>query len=391
MKNKRIIQLVNSEPWAMSQEAFDSLLSFLEEDSELDSSLFHAQDLPVGGNEGRHDLYAFKDGIATINVFGPVVARGGGISNISALTTTEGIGKALRAAQENQEVKSIAMVFDTPGGSSTGSVELADEIFTSPKPVHGYVVGMCASLGYLWGSACKSLSAGPMAIVGSIGVVAAMPKTDEEAKKRQVVSSQTPHKRDDSRGSMQVLVDSMADVFIDRVAAYRGVSSATVKETFGKGGVFVAGKALELGMIDNVKSLGTEFKTVAGFQPPTMKEHEMPTYEEGFAAGLAQQKSAHEKQLKAALVCMEGNYADPLKAQAIRVLKGELSADVMECLLTMADVQASSDALAEADKDSKTHDFKAEAPKGEEPAAPKAMTEEDFLADAKATAERMVL
>jgi ClpP class serine protease len=73
------------------------------------------------------------------------------------------------------------------------------------------------------------------------------------------VSSQSPHKALDAsseEGSsrLQVMVDSLSEVFIAKVAANRGVAPETVMQDFGQGGVFVGQAAVTAGLADRVGS-----------------------------------------------------------------------------------------------------------------------------------------
>src|SRR5690606_15933700 len=83
-------------------------------------------------------------------------------------------------------------------------------------------------------------------------------RDDQRGVKRwEVVSSQSPNKRPDvntdkGRAGVQKIVDDLAEVFIRDVAKHRGVSSQTVIEKLGKGGVEVGKHAVKAGMADAV-------------------------------------------------------------------------------------------------------------------------------------------
>lgn len=114
------------------------------------------------------------------------------------------------------------------------------------------------------------MAAGKTVSVGSIGVVAVMKDgTERDAKAGirtyQIVSSQSPKKRpdmgsDEGKAQIQEYVDSLAQVFIDTVAANRSVEPETVQSKFGQGDILPASRALPLGMIDQI---GTEAEAIA--------------------------------------------------------------------------------------------------------------------------------
>jgi hypothetical protein len=117
----------------------------------------------------------------------------------------------------------------------------------------------------------------------------------------------------------------------------------------------------------------------------------MPTYEEGFAAGVNKQKSENDARTKAALMALDSRYSTSLKSHAFKVLKGETSAESLEMLIGALDVLAAEKALAEATLITKETEVKLEAPTSATvEASDKELTEEDFMAAAMATANRTV-
>lgn len=71
----------------------------------------------------------------------------------------------------------LAMHYNSPGGTVTGTQECADAISAfseSVAPVHAFTDSMCASAAYWMACAADSFTAAPTAIVGSIGVYCAL-------------------------------------------------------------------------------------------------------------------------------------------------------------------------------------------------------------------------
>ena len=60
------------------------------------------------------------------------------------------------------------------------------------------------------------------------------------------------------------MVDDIADVFIGRVASYRGVSAEHVLEHFGQGGILVGRNAVRAGLADDLGSLESIIAGLAG-------------------------------------------------------------------------------------------------------------------------------
>ena len=84
----------------------------------------------------------------------------------------ESYGRMIRAFDANPDIDAIVMDIDSPGGTVTGTEELAATIKAASKPVVAFVNGMAASAAYWIASSCRKIIAGTdTAIVGSIGVM----------------------------------------------------------------------------------------------------------------------------------------------------------------------------------------------------------------------------
>ena len=126
------------------------------------------------GNESKDDQDpTYPNGIATIGVYGPLVARTGNLQMCSRMTAYETIAQQFMAAINDPSCKSIVMDLDTPGGTVAGAFDLANLILANrgKKPVQAIVNHAAYSAGYLIASACDSISVGETGGVGSIGVL----------------------------------------------------------------------------------------------------------------------------------------------------------------------------------------------------------------------------
>ena len=172
----------------------------------------------------------------------------------------ENIAKDFQILLDNEEVKSIILDFDTPGGAITGVNELAEIIYNARgiKPIKAYVTGMACSAGYFLASACDEIIIDEMGQVGSIGVMRVVSKQNEKS----VIfkSSQSPMKNIEAdselgKAEYQAKVDYLASIFIDKVAKYRGITSDEVINRGNKGGVLVGAVAVTAGLADRLGSM----------------------------------------------------------------------------------------------------------------------------------------
>lgn len=172
----------------------------------------------------------------------------------------ENIAKDFQSLLDNEEVKSIILDFDTPGGAITGVNELAEIIYNARgiKPIKAYVTGMACSAGYFLASACDEIIIDEMGQVGSIGVMRVVSKQNDKS----VIfkSSQSPMKNIEAdselgKAEYQAKVDYLASIFIDKVAKYRGISADEVINRGNKGGVLVGAVAVTAGLADRLGSM----------------------------------------------------------------------------------------------------------------------------------------
>lgn len=177
-----------------------------------------------------------RDGTAVINLRGMLFRYRSIWTWLLGGTSVEQLSLDLRSAVDDPSVQRIVLAVNSPGGQIDGIHELANMIreADTTKPVTAYVDGLAASGAYWLASAARRIVADETAQLGSIGVLATVLDDRDAQQKRgvrqyEIVSSQSPLKRtdpatDEGRAQIQQMVDGMAQVFIDKVAQFRGVS-----------------------------------------------------------------------------------------------------------------------------------------------------------------------
>lgn len=272
----RAFGLAASVPWAIRPDALEVILRLAARDDITREDVAAAM---VGTPEalsarlGRplDNAHAVEmhGNVAVIPVNGPIFRYASLFSEISGATSAEMLARDLQAAVDDPSVQGILLEVDSPGGEVAGTAELAGMIRAASerKPVHAYIDDLGASAAYWLSAAAGHITASSTAIVGSIGVVSAMPDpTKTNSKDIEFVSSKSPKKRaniatEAGRAQVQAVVDAIADVFIADVARYRGVSPDTVEAEFGQGDVFVGQAAVAAGLVN---AIGTFEEALAG-------------------------------------------------------------------------------------------------------------------------------
>jgi len=226
-----------------------------------------------------------RDGVAIIEVLGPIVRRADFFTEVSGGASVESLARDFETALNDNKIKAIVLEMDSPGGEAGGINEFSQMVFDArgKKPIVAYVDGEAASAAYWIASAADEIIAEPTAILGSIGVVAKIANPDaKRATDVKFISSQSPNKQanpntEAGAEQWQNLVDHMAEVFISAVARNRAVSEETVLNDFGAGGLLVGRRAVEAGLADRLGSFeSTLDELAAGVWTPPKREAKRP-------------------------------------------------------------------------------------------------------------------
>lgn len=301
----RAVEAICSNEWAIREDFLRLMLKISMREDPLDQDALntliqpvHAVSTQAGSLLTGTDTIEVRDGVAIVPVTGPIMRYATLFSKISGATSVDMIARDFTTALQDRSIKSILLNIDSPGGQVNGIGELADIIHAARgiKPVYAYIGHEGASAAYWLAAAADKIYASKTSIVGSIGCVAAFPDPKAqpaESKHIEIVSSQSPNKRVDvstkeGRSHIQALVDDLAQVFVDSVATFRGVTSDYVIEHYGQGGVFVGLRALDAGLVDGISS----FEEVLSIASGDISNKPSKDKEETKAMGLREQIQA---------------------------------------------------------------------------------------------------
>lgn len=177
--------------------------------------------------------------------------------------------KRIQYAREDESVKGLYLVFDTPGGDLTDSDLIWHDVrrFREAQPgrfVLAHVLAQCCSGGYYVASASDFIMVLPTSVVGSIGVISDYGYNVAGLANRfgvtNVVVTTGVHKDAfnpvrpvDARqvAIEQALVDKQFERFVQIVAEGRKMSVEKVR-ALADGRVYAASDALEKGLVDAV-------------------------------------------------------------------------------------------------------------------------------------------
>jgi signal peptide peptidase SppA len=270
----RAFSLACSIPWAITPEALQQILEISTREHIPDFEAVEAKRARrLDATEGARIR---EGGVAVIPVTGPIFRYADFFTDFSGGATISSLSKDFNAALNDPSVSSIVLNIDSPGGEVAGVNEFAQMVFDARgrKPIVAYVDGLGASAAYWIASAAHEIVADATSMIGSIGVVAAIPNPDKKsAREVEFVSSQSPKKRpnpntESGKDQIQALVDDLADVFVSTVARNRGVSVKTVLGEFGQGAMLVGQKSVEAGLADRLGSFEEVVADLAAGKKP---------------------------------------------------------------------------------------------------------------------------
>lgn len=253
-------ELLMGRPWAMIPEQLRSLRSL--------AAKLGPDALTAWADARAPETYCvtMRDGIATLPIRGVLQRSFDFWCWLFGGTACELVAKDLETLRADASVRAIVLSIDSPGGEVAGIHELVSIIraVAAEKPVVAHVAGTAASAAYWIACATREIIADRTALLGNIGAIMGFYDTRgwEQAngvERLTLVSSQSPRKTMDpttaqGRADWQVVLDELAAVFIDDVAAGRGVTTETVLSQFGGGAVLVGQRAVDVGLAD---ALGT--------------------------------------------------------------------------------------------------------------------------------------
>src|SRR5437588_552992 len=177
----------------------------------------------------------------------------------------EKIVKLLKKYEKDDDIKSIVLRVDSPGGSVAPSQEIHDAVkrIKARKKVVVSMGGMAASGGYYISAPADRIFAEPGTLTGSIGVIflhfnvrgllewAKVEETTlKSGKYKDTLSPFRPIQETD-RAGIQSISDDVYSQFVQAVAQGRGMPEARVRE-IAEGRIYTGKRAKELKLVDEL-------------------------------------------------------------------------------------------------------------------------------------------
>lgn len=248
----------------------------------------------TASGEFKRPGYQVIGGIAVVDIFGVLAHRGGVDANSSYILGYDKLAKTIDAAVNDSAVNGILLQMDSPGGEVSGVFELAQQIRAAGqiKPVKAVISSLAASACYLLASAAQEIVITNTGVAGSIGVVMrhvdvskmaadqGISVTHIYAGAQKVDGNQFAALPADVKARFQSEIDSLYTLFVDAVAAYRGLDVAAIRAQ--EAGVFRGQDAIKSGLADRIATtdqlladMQTQFSTLTGGQSMITQQPEV--------------------------------------------------------------------------------------------------------------------
>lgn len=238
------------------------------------------------------DDYSKDDIIAVIYAQGEIMGGEGDVNVIG-----EGsIKRSLEEARNDDDVKSIVLRVDSPGGNALTSelIWREIEITKKVKPVVVSMGNYAASGGYYIAANANRIFAEPNTITGSIGVFGMLPNMNQLSKNIGINAEQVKTHTNASgysifepmdenfKGYVLESIEKTYATFLKRVAKGRNMSTAQV-DAMAQGRVWTGMDAKKLGLVDEIGGLEAAIKYAAKLGKTTnYRTENFPEYEKNF-------------------------------------------------------------------------------------------------------------
>jgi protease-4 len=202
--------------------------------------------------------------VAVIPVSGPILKYNGECGEPGSL---QRIGW-LMDAERRTNISSAVMMIDSPGGQVDGTQSFANALKNFSKPTIGFVDDGIAASAAMWvlSAADESYTSLESDQVGSVGVYTSLLDfrgwlEKEGLKLHEIYAPQSTDKNLDYRealkGNYDLVLEDLkvtAETFIRSVRTNRGDKAAANQKMWDSGKMFYAKDAMNVGLIDGVKS-----------------------------------------------------------------------------------------------------------------------------------------
>jgi signal peptide peptidase SppA len=216
--------------------------------------------------DSNHEFSVTPEGVAIIDIKGSLSKNVSWWGHYFGRATSYAwIKEQVQTAIDLDEVKTVLLSFDSPGGDVDGVKESSDFIYNAAqiKPFYTYADGCMCSGAYWLGSIGKTIAAPATADIGSIGVRTVHVDRDEMNKKKgmkithlaageyKALGNGDEPLNGSAKDYILSQLNQVYHIFMDDVTRNRNIDKSETKK-MAEGKVFIGEEALSIGLIDIV-------------------------------------------------------------------------------------------------------------------------------------------
>ncbi len=247
--------------------------------------------------KGRIIHQGENEEIAIIKLNGEIMdnlSSDGLLTNSPNVLTPDKTYKILKQLRKDDNVKSVIIYVNSPGGAVVPTQEIHDQIkkLSETKPVVVVFGSIAASGGYFLAAPADVIITSQATITGSIGVIAMVPNFSglydkvgvnvETIKtgKYKDMGSVNRAMSDEERKIFESVINDSYELFVNVVADGRSMTTSKVKQ-IADGRIYSGKQAVENGLADSVGDIDdaiSEAIKLAKINDPTIKEYKLGSW-----------------------------------------------------------------------------------------------------------------
>jgi len=248
-----IISKVYNEPWLIKREGHAAIVRLLE------TRLQDADEITVAVEPDDEPRIAMDGSTAIIPVHGIIGKHLSRLETMCGGCDLDRVAAMAQDAESNPDVKEMLFDFRSPGGTVTGTPELARRIARMSKRTVAFTDSQCCSGALYLASQCREFYATESSEVGSVGVWSAyfdysralamdgVNVQEISAGKYKTAGAYWKPLTPEERQMLQAQVDKIYREFKDAVTSRRQID-----DQYLQGQVFSGQEAVEIGMVDGL-------------------------------------------------------------------------------------------------------------------------------------------
>jgi signal peptide peptidase SppA len=232
--------------------------------------------------EERPYLLSTLGSVGVIRIAGPLVNNDSAYNRYYNITSYADIRRAAIFAAQDSSIKVVLLDINSGGGMVSGISDTANLLATinkDLKPVVAFSDGGMLSAAYWTGATARKIYASNTANLGSVGVItthiemskmladAGVGVTVLRAGEFKALASNVEPLSDPARAQIMAQLEGTYKVFIEHVAAARGMSVEAADKSIGQGRVFLGQAAVAAGAADAITSFDDLVGTLQALFP----------------------------------------------------------------------------------------------------------------------------